>query len=420
MQKWIKALCVSAIAIWVIAEANAGQWEAKTPVPIAKKVPSGTELDGEIYIIGGGPCSQQGTRKNYKYNPNSDSWVLKANMPTGRGMGPVAAAVNGKIYVIGGAQSHATIVLRDNEAYNPVDNSWVSKKPMPTERYGAAVGVVNEKIYVIGGHDSTGFFAGVEEYDPANDSWTIKSPMSGGARVALTASVVEGKIYVIGGFDGTNSLPTVEEYDPAGDSWTTKTDMPTARYWLGSAVVDGKIYVIGGFDGTGWPGTNEVYDPATNSWSADTFMPTPRSHLAVVEANGKIYAIAGFDENGDPLDKNEEFTPSTGVEEIAGSEAKRMTTMEAYPNPFTQKTEIRIQRTGSRNKSDICNLTSDICIYDLAGQLVKILPITNHQLPITIMWNGKDNKGNRVSGGVYFYQLRIGNNTVIEKILLVQ
>lgn len=98
------------------------------------------------------------------------------------------------------------------------------------------------------------------EHNFSTDTWIAKTSMPT-ARMLLTSGVVNGKIYAIGGWEGGNShvrFSTVEEYDPVTDTWVTKTSMPTARESLTSSVVNGKIYTIGGW----WErSTVEEYDP---------------------------------------------------------------------------------------------------------------------------------------------------------------
>jgi N-acetylneuraminic acid mutarotase len=92
-----------------------------------------------------------------------------------------------------------------NEVYDPATDRWMARNPMPTARNHSAVGVVNGKIYVIGGRVGSVFMSTgsntdiVEEYDPARDQWGgIRAPMptprSGGAW-----GVHNGRIYVAGG-----------------------------------------------------------------------------------------------------------------------------------------------------------------------------------------------------------------------------
>lgn len=63
----------------------------------------------------------------------------------------VALAVtvlNGKLYAVGGMAGE---VLRVNEEYDPVTDTWRERAPMPTARHGLGAAAVGGKIYVIGG-----------------------------------------------------------------------------------------------------------------------------------------------------------------------------------------------------------------------------------------------------------------------------
>jgi N-acetylneuraminic acid mutarotase len=70
-------------------------------------------------------------------------------MPTGRYY-LAAAALNGKIYAIGGYNSTSTY-LATTEEYNPVSNTWTTKPDMPTARYGLAAAEAMGRIYAVGG-----------------------------------------------------------------------------------------------------------------------------------------------------------------------------------------------------------------------------------------------------------------------------
>ena len=68
-------------------------------------------------------------------------------------------------------------VLSVNEVYDPATNKWETRKPMSVPRNHAFSAAVNGKIYVIGGRTGQGFILTatntdvVEEYDPLSDSW---------------------------------------------------------------------------------------------------------------------------------------------------------------------------------------------------------------------------------------------------------
>lgn len=74
--------------------------------------------------------------------------------------------------------------------------------------------------------------------------------------------VVNGKIYIIGGENSSGHLSVVQEYTPASNNWATKTPMPAPRSHFGCGTDAGKIYCFGGLCSTGYQvTTHECYDP---------------------------------------------------------------------------------------------------------------------------------------------------------------
>ncbi len=286
------ATATSADGIWITrADMPTGRWDYYTCV-----------VNEKIYAIGGAGPVWQALRTVEEYDPTTDTWTTKSEMSTAR-QGLSASVVNGKIYTIGGgAASSAAYISVETcstvEEYDPATDTWTTKSDMPTARGFHSANVVDGKIYVIGGsHGSTpdrNHVRTVEVYDPATDTWTQKGDTPR-AIAAGSSSVVDGKIYVFGGYGGARR---VHEYDPATDTWTAKSEMPTARHALSTSALDGKIYAIGGYI----PGvsdywgvaTVEVYDPATDTWTTAPDMPTARFAPRTSVVDGKIYAIGGM------------------------------------------------------------------------------------------------------------------------------
>jgi hypothetical protein len=72
--------------------------------------------------------------------------------------------VNGKIYAIGGWDGDRTRSIV--EEYDPSTDRWTRKADMPTRRAYVSASAVNGKIYVIGGWTRPhGWLSTVEEYD---------------------------------------------------------------------------------------------------------------------------------------------------------------------------------------------------------------------------------------------------------------
>jgi N-acetylneuraminic acid mutarotase len=251
-----------------------------------------------------------------------DTWIRKADMPTGR-CTISTGVVNGRIYAIGGATGRMEVLrslpLQIVEEYHPATDTWMRKADMPTARSALSVSVVDGKIYAIGGAEGIGApLQTMEEYDPATDTWTNKADMPT-ERFALSTSTVNGKIYAIGGsMGGFRALSIVEEYDPVTNIWTRKADMPTARIHLSTSVVDGKIYAIGGTAGAPSYASLtivEEYDPMTDTWTRKANMPVTGCTLCTSVVNGKIYAIGGATPVPvvAPLSNVHEYDPATNT-----------------------------------------------------------------------------------------------------------
>jgi N-acetylneuraminic acid mutarotase len=246
------------------------------------------------------------------------TWTTKAPMPTAR-TGVATGIVNGKLYVLGGAAPGPS-GLNTNEAYDPATDTWTTKAPMPTSRaYAGAAGIAG-KLYVVGGcaygDCRIGTTGSLEVYDEASNSWATKAPMPT-ARAAMAIGAIGGKLYVVGGNGPWPPSPpfyaTLEMYDPGTDTWTTKTPMPTVRSAMGGAVINGKLDVVGGVlpPGSTPIATLEVYDPAIDTWATMTPMPQARTALGAGEVNGILYAVSGILADGTPVNTVEAYDPAT-------------------------------------------------------------------------------------------------------------
>lgn len=92
-----------------------------------------------------------------------------------------------------------------------------------------------------------------------------------------------------------------------------------------------------------------------------------------------------------------------------------------YPNPFNQSTQIGFVLKES-------GLTT-LMIYDLLGRKVKTL--VEEELSSgykSVLWDGKNDSGENVGSGVYFYRLKVisslsngtGNFSETRKLLLLK
>lgn len=146
-------------------------WSSKADMPTARVLMALEVVGGKIYAIGGGADPATGTTLVEVYDPAADAWTSGADMRHARSA-LCGAMVGDRIYAIGGAVGGFSNIMGQAavEAYDPATDSWIGKADMPTPRWGLACAEVNGKIYAIGGafggvpHPGLGT---VEEFDPS-------------------------------------------------------------------------------------------------------------------------------------------------------------------------------------------------------------------------------------------------------------
>jgi hypothetical protein len=266
-------------------------WTSKASMHVARSDLGVAVVNGKIYAIGG--KSESGVvGTNEEYDPITDTWTYKTPMPTPSSMFVTAVCQN-RIYCLGAGI---------NEVYNPQTNKWENKTPLHV--LIAQANVVNDKIYVIGGHPN---YTSNEVYDPATDTWVSKAPMPKAGAVAAS-TVLDNKIYFFGGNHENGYVSITEIYDPTTDTWSFGTGAPT--YFISgsaAAVTTGvtapkRIYIfdqpyadLAVMHGPFY--TNQVYDPLNDSWGSGTDIPTSRQSFGVAVVNDITYVIGGYYES---------------------------------------------------------------------------------------------------------------------------
>ncbi|MEO0093079.1 MAG: hypothetical protein ABIK67_02325, partial [candidate division WOR-3 bacterium] len=131
------------------------------------------------------------------------------------------------------------------------------------------------------------------------DSWRTKAPMNS-ARHGIGSGVINGKLYAIGGSISGWVLNDNEVYDPIGNYWQSAPSMLVPRTGLpAGAVINNEIYIMGGLYYEAILSENMSFNPTTNAWKVTASMPTPRYDLCCAVVGGKIYTIGGCGYDGE-------------------------------------------------------------------------------------------------------------------------
>jgi len=84
-----------------------------------------------------------------------------------------------------------------------------------------------------------------------------------------------------------------------------------------------------------------------------------------------------------------------------------------YPNPFNPETTIHYSL---REAGPV-----KIEVYNIKGQLVRYLVNElKNAGTYTVIWNGKDEQGENVSSGIYFYRMQTKNYSATRKMMLMK
>jgi len=167
---------------------------------------------------------------------------------------------------------------------------------MQSERKWLGVAVLNDRIYAVGGRGNSR----QKELNTAEvldlivegtPYWRSIASMST-KRANLAVGVLNGKIYAVGGHDENQTLSSVECYDPEQNVWSPVADLSVPRNGAGVGVLDGALYCVGGIECN----TVEKYSEDTNTWSQAAEMKYHRcDNPGVLIHEGRMYVVAGHD-----------------------------------------------------------------------------------------------------------------------------
>jgi len=248
-------------------------------------------LGGKVYSFGGGIDTGM-EDKAFLYDPAANAWTALADMPSGRAK-PQIAAVGGKLYVLGGwspgGEPVATV-----DVYDPAAGTWstVAGATNPAPRAAAGVGVVDSKIYLVGGC--------VDDTCTPSDDTVVFTPATGAFSTGaaypqdvawMSCGGISTRLYCAGG-SGDADFSNGFSFDPGANAWSPIADMPLDLWGSAGSSAGGLLVMVGGVTGGSTAITNRVvtYDPATNAWSDG-----PNALFPVYRAAGSCgaYKIGG-------------------------------------------------------------------------------------------------------------------------------
>ncbi|MDX6397424.1 MAG: hypothetical protein QOJ43_832 [Gaiellaceae bacterium] len=221
------------------------------PMPVPAHHSAITVWNGDVYVFGGFTAGRA-TNRVWRYAPKEKRWQAMASMPRTRGA-LAGDVIDGRFYAVGGASS---ALLQDPDVYAVLDvydfrsDSWTKGPSMPTARHHLGAAAVDGRLYVVGGRASSRSQAldALEAFDPATNRWERLEPLPLGVGGLQAIGWKDHLIVLSGGDDGDGRwvTPATWSYSPSTASWTRLADMHVPRHGFGAVVVAGRVYALGG------------------------------------------------------------------------------------------------------------------------------------------------------------------------------
>jgi hypothetical protein len=260
------------------------------------------ELDGKLYL-----SWQDGAFCRYDpaAAPGIYPYTMLAPMPGPKRSAFAAAALDGRIYVVGGTDEHrGNIGL--TLAYDPATSAWTECAPMRTPRANHACAAIGGRLYAFGGvRTALGgllqnwITSRAEAYDPERDLWYPAKSMPCG-RFDFATAVGRTHVHAVGGETrwlcgllGRRLLRWHHVYDPAVDRWRRYPPLPWPASRPGAGLVEHKLYVFGGETARTDGATAALYDGHTRRWQSAPALHRDRAGAGAAVANGTVFAIGG-------------------------------------------------------------------------------------------------------------------------------
>lgn len=257
-----------------------GPWSSTTDLPRPLTGHGSVATANALYVIGGNAfdrpggihCSPCGATTEVNLVPiNSDgslgSWQSTTSLPEHR-QGTVPLLIDNRIYVVGGHPADGLAEGRTTAWYAEINpdgtlGPWVSTTPLPVPKFSYAAAAFNNFIYLIGGSDD--------------------------------------------GFVSTNTVRYAKVKDDGTlDTWNTSTPLPKTIDGGGAVVFNDMIYLFGGNTHVGRTGEtiSDVYstrinpDGSLGAWTKIRDLPRLMANFGTIFKDSTIFLIGGSDHLG--------------------------------------------------------------------------------------------------------------------------
>jgi uncharacterized delta-60 repeat protein len=396
---------------------------------------------GDVYVTG---YEETGGAPFYtdflavRYGPDgTQMWSDLWDAPPGRSDGGRAIAVDdsGYVYVTGFSQNYGGVENTLTLRYDPGGEvMWFDRQAGPDGGYdialdglghvcvaGRGIGGSGTEDFITIKYDVDGTVVWVREYD---------GPACAYDRASLIAIDGWGNVYVSGHSQsptGGYDFATLKYLEDGTLDWEARYDGPGAYHDYPVALeVDalGNVYVTGTSpgDGTGDDYATVMYDPdGVEQWVARYDHPggqTDQAFGMALDHESNVYVTgasydAWFANDYATIKYSNESVTSVESPPFGGGDAVLSLHM-PHPNPCRGRVDVTFDVPSGV-------VVARLAIYDVRGRLVRVLADEGISAGrYTATWDASDNRGRRVSAGVYFVRLQCDGDVRVRKVVVLR
>jgi len=200
----------------VVYDPVADSWSQIEPMTTARWSHMAAIVGQRLYVMGGieGTGSSRRTLDSVEiFDLETGAWTAGESLP-GAVHSSAVAVSDGKIFLLGGRMGTGTSGSASGQifVFDPTEGSWSVGQPMAQARTGAGAAAFQGRIHVVGGAESDNALNSIEIYDPSSDSWNLAPPMNS-PRTAHVVAVVGEELLVMGGASSPSAQGILSEIE---------------------------------------------------------------------------------------------------------------------------------------------------------------------------------------------------------------
>ncbi len=417
---------------------SSSYWEiiSDAPLPVASSGHSLASVDDGYYYVFGLHPSGVYSPDVYYYDIENRIWNGPITNPYGGASYATANGVRGVFYRIGGTNSWPTPQSRV-DIYDPVGGTWSAGANAPTGLLDHITGVYMDSLIFTFGNGNWGMTPtnAVYIYDVVNNAWTTGTSFPGLGRGTMAGGIIDSFAIIACGYkaDGTFGndyvVGIINSANPTQIAWGTWQTIPgidAPKYRVPSGVDkwNKEFFVIAGQISGGVSVQTISYNPETQTWTQWDPKPTGMGNctpvaITTIPSTGEVGVFVAGGYAGAYLTDHELL--HTGRINVA--EKNKLPERATFGFAKNLKSILR----GNDGYIPISYSTTipgkvTLKVYNHTGRLVRTL-VNRPMEPAgnkTVYWDGKDQRGNALSSGTYFFRLEAQGKVDVFKATLIR